>query len=87
MKKKGKELPSEGKVASYWEHHDATEELDFSEKSRVELIYQPPVKSISIRLSQPLLTEVKRIASRMDVAYQALIKMWLAEKIKEARRS
>lgn len=84
MRKKEKKW-SEQEVAVYWDTHDAAKELDFSEKNRVELIYQPPVKSISIRLPQPLLTEVKRIAARMDVAYQALIKMWLSEKIKEVR--
>lgn len=84
MKKKEKN-GSEQEVAAYWEKHDAAEELDFSDKNRVELIYQPPVKSISIRLPQPLLTELKRVAARMDVAYQALIKMWLSEKIKELR--
>jgi hypothetical protein len=31
------------------------------------------------------LTELKRIAAKMDVAYRALIKMWLAEKVKEVR--
>jgi len=85
MKKKKEKIPSENEVATYWNQHDATEEIDFSEKNRVDFIYQPPVKSISIRLPQPLLTQIKRIATRMDVAYQALIKMWLAEKIKETQ--
>ena len=83
MKKKRKNLPSDNEVAAYWNHHVATDEADFSAKNRVELVYQPPVKSISIRLPQPLLTELKRVAAKMDVAYQALIKMWLSEKIKE----
>lgn len=85
MKKKKGSLPSENEVVAYWNQHDATEEMDFSAKNRVELVYQPPVKSISIRLPQPLLTEIRRIAARMDVAYQALIKMWLSEKIKEIK--
>ncbi|MBI2982077.1 MAG: hypothetical protein HYY44_07290 [Deltaproteobacteria bacterium] len=87
MKKKRKKLPSENEVASYWNHHAATDEADFSPGSRVEFVYQPPVKSISIRLPQPLLTELKRVAAKMDVAYQALIKMWLSEKVKEIRHS
>ena len=86
MKKKGRKIPSEHEVATYWNHHTATDEADFSHKNRVELVYQPPVKSISIRLPQPLLTELKRVAAKMDVAYQALIKMWLSEKVKEIRQ-
>lgn len=87
MKKKRKKAPSEKEVAAYWETHDATEELDLPKKERVDLIYQPPVKSISLRLPQPLITEIKRTAARMDVAYQALIKIWLAEKVKEVRHA
>lgn len=86
MKNKGKKPVPEKEVAAYWERHGATDEVDF-EKDRVELVYQPPVRAISIRLPQPLLTELKRIAARMDVAYQALIKMWLSEKVKEVHHS
>lgn len=82
MRKKKKNIP-EDQVARYWETHDASAEIDWAPEKRVDLIYQPAVKSISIRLPQPLLTELKRIAARMDVAYQALIKMLLSEKVKE----
>ena len=82
MKKKKK--ITEKQTARYWETHDATKELDFSEKNRMEFVYQPPVKSISLRLPQSLILEIKRVAARMDVAYQALIKMWLAERLKQA---
>lgn len=81
-----KDAPSENDVAAYWETHDAASDPDFSEKNRVGLVYQPPVKSISLRLPQPLILELKRISARMDVAYQSLIKIWLSEKIKEIRR-
>ncbi|MBI3541417.1 MAG: hypothetical protein HY073_04705 [Deltaproteobacteria bacterium] len=36
-----------------------------------------------MRLPLPLLTEIKRVSARMDIAYQALIKLWLAEKARE----
>jgi predicted DNA binding CopG/RHH family protein len=83
MKKKEKKRVSEEEVANFWDSHDATEVLDLSSQKRLELIYEPPVQSISLRLPVPLLTEIKRVSSRMDIAYQALIKIWLAEKARQ----
>lgn len=80
MVKKKRKLVSEDKVAHFWETHDATEALNLSEQNRVEIIYEPPAQAISIRLPVPLLTRIKRIAAQMDIAYQALIKIWLMEK-------
>ncbi len=72
-------------IASFWDAHDATETLDLSPQHRVEMIYTPPVQSISLRLPVPLLTQIKRVAGSMDIAYQALIKVWLSEKAKELK--
>ncbi|MBI4209867.1 MAG: hypothetical protein HY538_09225 [Deltaproteobacteria bacterium] len=83
MKKKVEKRIPEEEVANFWDSHDATEVLDLSSQKRLELIYEPPVQSISLRLPVPLLTQIKRISSRMDIAYQALIKIWLAEKARQ----
>lgn len=85
MKRKKRKTPREDEVAKYWETHDATEALDLSTEKRVALIYEPPVQAISLRLPVPLLTRIKRAAAQMDIAYQALIKIWLAEKVHEVR--
>lgn len=86
MKKKSKKPSTDAEVAAYWESHDATDVLPLAREHRVEAIYEPPVQSISIRLPVPLLNQIKRISARMDVAYQALIKIWLSEKIREQHR-
>ena len=83
MMKKRKKTASEEEVAEFWDKHDATESLDLSSEKRVDLIYEPPVQSISLRLPVPLLTQIKKVSARMDIAYQALIKIWLAEKARE----
>jgi predicted DNA binding CopG/RHH family protein len=83
MKKQKK--TSDQSIATYWETHDATEVLDLAKKNQIELIYEPPVQSISLRLPVPLLNKIKRIASNMDIAYQALIKVWLAEMAKNTK--
>jgi len=71
-------------VAEYWDRHDATEVLDLSVKKRAKMVYKPPVQSISLRLPLPLLTQIKQFAAKMDIAYQALIKVWLTEKARDA---
>lgn len=83
MKKKKRKSPRDQDVAAFWEHHDATETVDLAAKHRVELVFEPPVQAISLRLPVPLLTQIRRIAAHMDIAYQALIKVWLSEKARQ----
>ena len=40
---------------------------------------------ISIRFPEPMLAELKAIAARKGVAYQALIKIWLDERLQAER--
>jgi len=84
MKKKKNVGLTEKEVAEFWNQHDATEVLDLSSKKKGKMVYKPPVQSISLRLPVPLLTQIKQFAAKMDIAYQALIKVWLAEKAKES---
>lgn len=42
--------------------------------------------SISLRLPDALLTHIKAMANRLDVPYQSLMKLWLAEKLVEAEK-
>ncbi len=41
---------------------------------------KPSTRSISLRLPISLLEQIKIAAHKRDVAYQSMIKMWLAEK-------
>lgn len=86
MKKKRKKSFSDDEVAIYWDTHDATESHSLGPEKRLEMVYTPPVRSISLRLPVPLLTQIKQISAQMDIAYQALIKVWLTEKAKEISR-
>jgi len=44
---------------------------------------KPAIKTISIRLPASLLEAVKVLANKRDVPYQSMIKVLLAEKIRE----
>ena len=94
MKKKVKQMPRVKKEAAereFWSTHDTTDHFDFSRPNRVEIEFDPgveaPVKSISLRLPRAMLNELKVLANKKDIPYQSLIKVYLAEKIKEERRA
>ena len=52
----------------------------------LELPPAPPTQVISIRLPTELLNELKALGSRDDVPYQALIKIMLANGIREKKK-
>nr|MBZ4200491.1 BrnA antitoxin family protein [Methylotenera sp.] len=47
---------------------------------------KPSTASISLRLSQSFLESVKLQANKLDVPYQSLMKIWLAEKLAESTK-
>jgi predicted DNA binding CopG/RHH family protein len=47
---------------------------------------KPSTKTISLRLPEGLLDSIKIEANKRDMPYQSLIKVWLAEDVKEARQ-
>ncbi len=75
---------SEAEEREFWQTHDSTDYLDWSQAQHARL---PNVKlstaSISIRLPVSLLERIKVEANKRDVPYQSLIKIWLAERVDE----
>ncbi len=85
MRKRLKPIPkfkTEAEEREFWETHDSTDYIDWSKAERVVF---PNLKlsttSISLRLPQGLLDQIKVEANKRDVPYQSLIKVWLAEKV------
>jgi len=67
---------------AYWESHDSTDHLDWSQAQVASLPnLKPTTKTISLRLPQHLLESIKVAANARDVPYQSLIKVWLQEKL------
>ena len=85
--KKLKPIPkfkNEKEERKFWMTHDSTEYVDWSKAKRTVFPnLKPTHKSISLRLPLFMLDEIRVLANKKDVPYQSLIKVYLAEKIKE----
>ena len=90
MKKTLKKIPqfkSEKAEARFWDTHNSTEYIDWSKAKRVRFPnLKPSTETISLRLPQGMLEEIKVLAQKRDVPYQSLIKVMLDSKIKDERR-
>jgi len=86
-----REIPkfrNEDREREFWATHDSTEHVDWSKGERVILPkLKPSVKTISLRLPQPMLEELKMLANKRGVPYQSLLKMFLAERIEKELRT
>ena len=85
--KKLKKIPdfkNEAEERTFWETHDSSDYLDWSEAQTVAMPnLKPSTRTISLRLPEPLLERIKIEANKRDMPYQSLIKAWLAEDVKE----
>jgi predicted DNA binding CopG/RHH family protein len=90
MKKSNKPIPkfkNEKEERIFWEKNDASDFFDLSKAERVTMPnLKPSTASISLRLSQSFLEGIKLQANKLDVPYQSLMKIWLAEKLQEATK-
>ena len=73
---------TEAEERAFWESHDSSDHVDWSEAKRVRFpSLKPSTKAISLRLPVDLLERIKMAANKRDVPYQSLIKVWLSEKV------
>lgn len=71
----------------FWQTHDSADYIDWSKAKLAKFPnLKPSVKTISLRLPQGLLEDIKIMANKRDIPYQSMIKMILAE-IVEQRKS
>lgn len=81
-----KAIPSfsdEDREREFWATRDSTEFIDWRRAKRVTLPeLKPSTKTISLRLPDSMLEELKLLANSRDVPYQSLMKVFLAERIR-----
>jgi predicted DNA binding CopG/RHH family protein len=75
----------EDEERAFWSDHDSTEYIDWSkaEKNPAFSRLKPTTRTVSIRLPESLIAELKTLANKRDVPYQSLVKIFLAEKVRE----
>jgi predicted DNA binding CopG/RHH family protein len=91
MKKQLRAIPkhkSEGAERDFWSAADSTDYVVWAKASRASFPnLKPSLKTISLRMPEPMLDRLKAMANERDVPYQSLIKIILSEKIAEALAS
>ena len=90
-KQKKQKIPrfkNEDQEREFWAEQDSTEYIDWSKAERVILPkLKPSTKTISLRLPEWALEELKLVANKRDVPYQSLLKVFLVERLEEERKS
>ena len=84
MSKKIPKFESEDEEREFWATRDSTEYVDWKKAKRVVLPeLKPSLKTISLRLPESMLEELKLLANKRDVPYQSLLKIFLSERARE----
>jgi hypothetical protein len=83
-------LSSEAEERAFWESpgNDSTEFVDWNKAKLASFPkLRPSTETISLRMTQDVLNDIRDHARRLDVPYQSLIKLWCAEKVAELKLS
>ena len=81
-KKKIPIFKNEDEERNFWAKADSTEYIDWQKAEKVTFSkLKPSTKTISLRLPEFILDEIKLLAHKRDVPYQSLIKIFLKDRI------
>jgi len=84
--RKHKQIPvfaSEDEERSFWASHDSNDYVDWQRAVRPSFPdLKPSLRTISLRLPESMIGQLKLLAHKRDVPYQSLLKQFLAERLK-----
>jgi predicted DNA binding CopG/RHH family protein len=84
MNKKIPTFKSEDEERDFWATHDSSDYVNWKKAQQVVMPkLKPSLKTISLRLPESMIEELKLLAHKKDVPYQSLLKIFLSEKINE----
>ena len=85
--KKYKKIPdfkTEEEERDFWESHDSADFVDWKKAKKATFPnLKPTTRTISLRLPEYILDELKMLAHKRDVPYQSLIKIFLKDRINQ----
>lgn len=77
---------SEDAERDFWAEHDVLDYFDWDQAVPGTFpALKPSTTTISLRLPEALLEELKALANERDVPYQSLLKVFLAERVARER--
>ena len=78
---------SETQERNFWAKADSARYVDWKRGRRMAIPNRKPsLRTISVRLPDLLLEELKLLANKRDVPYQSLLKVFLAERVEQELR-
>ena len=81
------EFDDEEAEREFWAAHDSTDSVDWMKARNVALPrLKPTTRTISLRVPESMLNDLKVLANKRDVPYQSLIKIILQERIDSEQR-
>ena len=91
MKNRRKTIPlfkNEDQEREFWSEHSPLDLMDVtSVEQGVFPNLKPTMKSISLRLPENMLEQLKILAHKRDIPYQSLVKIYLGREILMERRA
>ena len=86
-KSKRKPVPpfaSEDQERAFWASHDSTDFVDWTKaEPRSFPNLKPTLRTISLRLPEATIGQLKVLANKRDIPYQSLLKQFLAERLQQ----
>jgi predicted DNA binding CopG/RHH family protein len=87
MKNKIPKFKNEKEERAFWASRDSADYIDWKKgKKAVFSNLRPSLKSISLRLPESMIEELRLLANKKDVPYQSLLKVFLSERIEKELR-
>ena len=84
MRKKIPKFSSEDEEREFWATAESTDYIDWKKGKRMLFPkLRPSLKTISLRLPEMMLEELKLLANKRDVPYQSLLKIFLSERLEQ----
>jgi predicted DNA binding CopG/RHH family protein len=84
---KRKPLPSfstEEQEREFWATHDSSDYVDWSTAPKRSFPnLKPTLRTISLRLPEAMIGQLKVLANKRDIPYQSLLKQFLAERLQQ----
>ncbi len=85
--KKPPKFKNEDEERAFWANHDIVDYADFKSAQKVRFPnLKPSLRTISIRLPEHLIQDLRALANERDIPYQALLKQFLAERVNQEWR-